>query len=209
MLKGDVSSCRQHARAHELVGRVGLLAPQHRRQRGQALLVQMGENPCVIGIEHEIGGERPGGIADVDADEPAGLQFFYHRVPYRVQHPVHGFKSPAAIALTQRFPDGRALAGKGFIPHGDHGIRRRGHHQVHALVLYFPHPAGISKIEAVGGLHGVPDCACRQSVARHAALTMPTTSSGVSAILIISTSSGDTMQLPSSWHLIHSTSPPQ
>ena len=67
MLVGDVGAAGQHARAHELVGRVGRLAPQDVGQRVQAPSHASGQDPGVVGPQPEAPTQGPCRVADVDA----------------------------------------------------------------------------------------------------------------------------------------------
>ena len=131
MLQRHVGAGRQHAGAHELVRRIGLLAPQNGRQRREPKLEAAGENSRMVRVEHEGIADGSGRIPDVDAGEAARPENAMRLGPHRVQHAVHGFKSGEPLLLRERFAGGRTQAREQPIPHFNHGVGRRSDDEVH------------------------------------------------------------------------------
>ena len=99
VLQRHVGAGRQHAGAHELVRRIGLLAPQDGRQRREPEREAAGENSRMVRVEHEGIADGSGRIPDVDAGEAARPENAMRLRPHRVQHAVHGFESGKPVLL--------------------------------------------------------------------------------------------------------------
>ena len=125
----NIGPGRQHAGSHEFVRGIGLLSPQNSGQRVKTQFEKVRHYPCVILIKREIIVDGSGGITDVDAGDTAALQNPENFFPHGIENPVHEFKSVGSLPVFQCVADSRILTDEHFIPHFDHGIGRRCHHQ--------------------------------------------------------------------------------
>ena len=97
------------------------------------------------------GGSR--GIPDVDAGESAWNQHPEALRPDPVQLPVHGGKGCRSVIVIEGCLGVGTHGRESVVPHGDHGVRRRGHHQVDRCILDASQVPGISRKQLVEGLH--------------------------------------------------------
>ena len=92
MLQGHVSTRRQHAGPHKLVGCVGLFPPDDGGQHVEAQTDKAGQDAGMIGIEPKISFNGPCGVADVHAQKTVWLHDAEAGFPHLIQFPVHGLE---------------------------------------------------------------------------------------------------------------------
>ena len=88
----------------------------------------------LVRIELEISIYRPSCVAYVDARDAAWFQDSVALFPHASQLTVHEFERSLSVAAVQCRADCGTHALKRIVPHFDHGVRRRGHNQLDALV---------------------------------------------------------------------------
>ena len=89
------------------------------------------EDSGVVGVEGEVAVQGSGGVADVDAGNSPGHQHPDDLLPDGIELRVHQLEGLESLPGLQGLADGAALPPEHLIPHFDHGVGGRGHHQVH------------------------------------------------------------------------------
>ena len=152
VLQRHVGPSREHPGAHEFGGGIGGLAPENGGQASESDALQRRQGAHVVGVEPELAVEAAHRITDINAGKTAREKDPMDFLPDRIQERVHAFESLPRPPASQRRGDPRILAAEDPVPHGDHRIGRRGHHQVNARVGHRFHPAGIRLEYPVAGL---------------------------------------------------------
>jgi hypothetical protein len=119
-------------------------------------------DPAVVGVEAEIGADRPGGVADVDARKGPGAQDAGALAPHVIEGGVHPLAGTVGVEVVQVGADLRVLLYKTLIPHFDHRIRRRGHDEIYRVIREGCHIGRRGKDDGVACFH------CRKCISREA-----------------------------------------
>jgi hypothetical protein len=133
-----------------------LRSSQNARQRRQAQVGHRAGHRVAVGIQAELVVDLARRVAHVDARDAPRYEHSRHLGPDRGERVVHRLERCLPATGVEVVGDVGRQVGEHLVPHLDHRIRRRRHDQVDGLVRDGGHAPGVTDVDAVARLEGVP-----------------------------------------------------
>ena len=107
----------------------------------------------MVGEQAELAADRARGVADVDTRQAARTEDPVTLAPDLVEDGVHELECPHSVPVGESGTDQRVQGKKLPVPHLDHRVGRRGHHQVDRAVDQRMHTPRVRKENPMRRVH--------------------------------------------------------